>query len=521
MMRQLKERLPAFAVLFILCLISYLYLDGWFDISFIVRGDSHEETVDAAENPGTETSSDSGLFSPGTEAHEPDDSPETSKKPTQNGGTDTPPASDAPEFIEIPAADSLGEDWSLSYAEWADDGWTLAEADIEIGAPGYFSSYKITETSVSYMQPGIGKPYKVVEKKTEKDAPAVSLYMGYIIVDTTKKNTVNIYDSDGSAIGSCNRTKITPAFCRDRDGRPLFTSSGAYYYIDKEKKRFTLSDYDPEKDNRGALFDYTPDYGTSKEDNRRFVSKKDVVEVLTPVEGKDDTFTVTPTVKYSAALAKSSGEEIGSYAYTRAYEFSDSHAAVVDEEGHLSYINTSGKTVIESTRRYKDTAIKRTVVEYYMEPLTNGKESIGFYFFEHGLTRARIMTVDTYYLDKGRVYVMSDEVVVINEKGERYSTPVGYDVAAYSSGVFLLRGSNGCGFMDYNGIWIVDPDLDDAEPFFEGLAVVKKDGQTALVDTDGNFVIPYGQFSYISNVSSGLLAAYDGEWHLLYKMAKD
>ena len=410
-------------------------------------------------------------------------------------------------------------------------GWTLAEAAPDgVDIPGYFSSHKTEEYTVSYEPPSQGKPYEVIKTPTTVDAPAVTLYMGYIIVESTWDGVVNIYSSDGAAIGSYNQTQVFPAYCRDKSGRPLFISSGAYYYLDAGRRRFVNADYDPKSDNRGALFDYTPDYGLSRDATRMFVSEKKIVEKKTPVddgkggegdeEGKSSVFIVTPTVEYTFGLMNQNGSPVYKGKFYGAYAFSGGRAAVIDEDGHLYYINASGSTVIRTDRAYIDDATEQYVVEYYMEPISNGEESVGFYFFEHGLTRARVLTLNKYLLNYNETYVMSDETVVLKDNGQRFGIPVGYEVSSYSSGVFLLRGHGGCGFYDYTGTWIADPDLDDAEPFYEGLAVVKKDGYVGLIDTNGDFVIPYGQFSYISNASTGVIAAYDGEWHILYKMTK-
>lgn len=515
MRRQIIDRIPALAALFILCLISYLYIDGWFDISFIVRGKAPTET--AAETSGGGTTSSSAATDENT-------TPPTTDNNVDTTGTSSPSGTETsdPEPVLIPEIGSLEGGWSLSTDEWsADRSWTLAEAKLDkITFPGYFSSYQTEIDRISYEQPGIGKQYEIIRTPKTIDAPSVTLYMGYIIVESQKKNTVNIYSSDGGAIGSYDSRKVSPAWCRDREGRPLFTTSGAYYYLDASKKKFALSDYDPNTDNRGALFDYTSDYGTSKE-KRRFTSKKELVDELVPVKGTTDTFYVVPTMKYFFAIANANGEPVSEYLYSDAYEFSDSRAAVVDGEGHLYYITTSGAVAIEPSRKYTDKNINRSVIEYYMEPLSNGPESIGFYFFEHGLTRARILTLDSHFLfQRDKVYVISDENVVIDTSGKRFTIPIGYEVVSYSSGIFLLRGRDGCGYMDYTGTWIVDPDLDEAEPFYEGLGVAKKDGKYAVFDTSGNIVVPFGQFSYISNASSGIIAAYDTEWHIFYKMEK-
>ena len=77
--------------------------------------------------------------------------------------------------------------------------------------------------------------------------------------------------------------------------------------------------------------------------------------------------------------------------------------------------------------------------------------------------------------------------------------------------------------MDYTGAWIAQPIYDFAQPFYEGLAVVGfGEGDRLMIDTEGNIVIPMGAYDYISNASSGVIAAWrDGHgWDILHKMAK-
>ncbi len=515
MLKSLVSRIPALLSLLLFCFIIYLYVDGWFDISFIVRGD----TEDSA--PVSDTAASDDVTAPGADA--PTTNAPATDPPATDAATEPPvtPETDAPAPFTPPSVDSLGG-YSLSYSDYVPGGsFVLAEASVNVGAPGFFSSHTVEKNRVSYVSPGDNTAYQIVYTPYTVNAPAISLYMGYIMVESKSSGVVNIYTSQGTAVGSYKEKDVAPAYCRDASGRPLFISGGAYYYLDASSRRFALADYIPERDNRGALFDYTPDYGLSRENDRTFASNLAIINEEIPIEGSDTAYYVVPTEYYRFALSDRSGNLLGDYYYSQAFGFSESLAAVVDHSGLLSYITRGDATSIPSTRRYRDSNIKRNVIEFFMPPLTNGPESIGFYFFEHGLSRARIMTIEASPFDKeGKMQILSDETVMIDKSGKRFETPLGYRVEAYSNGMMLLRSNNGVGFMDYTGVWVVDPDLSDAEPYYEGLAVVKKNGQTALVDTAGNFVIPFGRYSYISNVSSGVIAAYDGSWHVLYKMSK-
>ena len=514
MRRKILSRIPAIAVLLLLCIITVIYVDGWFDISFIVRGDASGDgnETDIPEETVTSPAEDVTTHDPDGNANG-TETPGTSVAPVPD--TDDVPASPV---VEIPDISALPDGYSLSYAEWVPDaGWKLAETSLDNAPlPAYFSSHETVKYDVSYVSSGDNTMYEAVYTPITVDETAITLYMGYIIVETETPGVVNIYSQSGAPLGSYKTSGTAPAFCRDKEGRPLFTHSGAYYYLDAESGSFVLSDYDPALDLRGALFDYTPDYGVSDAKDRQFISKATLVEVKDPVDG-----TVIETNKYTFALANENGKRLTGYKYSEAYGFSGSLAAVVDSEGHLSYISPDGDTEINTSRVYVDTAnLGRKVIEFFMEPITNGAESIGYYFFEHGLVRARVLSLDYSPYNWGEIRVFDDEDVVITANGERFYIPPGYDVNAYSCGMLLLSGDGKRGFMNYTGAWIVDPDLDGAEPFYEGLAVVKKDGDVALIDTEGNIVLPYGQFSYISNASSGVIAAYDGEWHVFYKMER-
>ena len=448
-------------------------------------------------------------------------------------------------MLFLPYAELTEKGYKLSYNDWEPGGnWVLAEADLDL--PDYFSSRMQEKYKVHYKAP---KDYAMFEPVYEyylAKKPAVLLYMGYIIVETDRENTVNIYSSEGKALGSYDETKIKPAYCRDTSNRPLFIYKDAYYYLDAKNKRFVESDYNPKTDSRGVRFDYTPDYGKS-DTARKFIYKTEVVNVYEPIDGSFDDegnqlAYVIPTTIYRFALANTNGTAITNYDYYGAYPFHEGRAAVVDADGFLYYINRNGAVAIRTGVIRRDKRLSRSVYDFYMEPLTDGEESIGFLYFEHGITRARVLSLDYYnYFTNKKMSVINDTDIMIYTNGKEFEIPSGYDVIAYSSGMILLKHNGKYGYMSYTGAWVVQPTLSYAEPFYEGLAVIGDGrGNYALIDTEGNFVIPYGVFSYISNASTGVIAAYIGEylstypgantqqnsnispvsrgWHILYKM---
>jgi hypothetical protein len=533
-------RAAAVLVFMLICAIVLLYREGYFDIAHITRySDIDTAETETDKDKETETDTDTDVVT------DTDTSTgvETTTDTGASGGDDNP--DNPPEVLFLPYAELSEQGYKLSYKDWEPGGnWVLADAGLDM--PDYFSSKTYEKYNVHYKAPKDYAMFEPVYEYYRVKKPAVLLYMGYIIVETDRENTVNIYSSEGKALGSYDETKIKPAYCRDTSNRPLFIYKDSYYYLDAKNKRFLESDYNPKTDSRGVRFDYTPDYGKS-DTARKFIYKTEVVNVYEPIDGSFDDegnqlAYVIPTTIYRFALANTNGTAITNYDYYGAYPFHEGRAAVVDADGFLYYINRNGAVAIRTGVIRRDKRLSRSVYDFYMEPLTDGEESIGFLYFEHGITRARVLSLDYYnYFTNKKMSVINDTDIMIYTNGKEFEIPSGYDVIAYSSGMILLKHNGKYGYMSYTGAWVVQPTLSYAEPFYEGLAVIGDGrGNYALIDTEGNFVIPYGVFSYISNASTGVIAAYIGEylstypgantqqnsnispvsrgWHILYKM---
>ncbi len=533
-------RAAAVLVFMLICAIVLLYREGYFDIAHITRySDIDTAETETDKDKETETDTDTDVVT------DTDTSTgvETTTDTGASGGDDNP--DNPPEVLFLPYAELSEQGYKLSYKDWEPGGnWVLADAGLDM--PNYFSSKTYEKYNVHYKAPKDYAMFEPVYEYYRVKKPAVLLYMGYIIVETDRENTVNIYSSEGKALGSYDETKIKPAYCRDTSNRPLFIYKDSYYYLDAKNKRFLESDYNPKTDSRGVRFDYTPDYGKS-DTARKFIYKTEVVNVYEPIDGSFDDegnqlAYVIPTTIYRFALANTNGTAITNYDYYGAYPFHEGRAAVVDADGFLYYINRNGAVAIRTGVIRRDKRLSRSVYDFYMEPLTDGEESIGFLYFEHGITRARVLSLDYYnYFTNKKMSVINDTDIMIYTNGKEFEIPSGYDVIAYSSGMILLKHNGKYGYMSYTGAWVVQPTLSYAEPFYEGLAVIGDGrGNYALIDTEGNFVIPYGVFSYISNASTGVIAAYIGEylstypgantqqnsnispvsrgWHILYKM---
>lgn len=520
-MKNVGSRLTALILMLILCAVLGVYRLGWFDVTFVTRPESDSETDETTAAEETDDTSEST-------ADESTSDTEYDSAPVLDSTDTSAPVVDPvipEEFSFISYKDARKDGYKLSYGDWVTGSdWTLAVANVTV--PSYFSSK--TEAVYTITHDISKDKTTVIPVYTEKtqDKPALKLYMGYILTETANKNRTNVYSSAGKLLGSYDHRDVSPAWCRDSEDRPLFIYEGAYYYLDEAEKCFVEADYDPDRDLRGACFDYTPDYGID-DDARTYLN---VVETIFEYELIEDQFDEEgyplaykiPVDIYKFALATNKGKELTEYDFFGKYAFSESVSAVIDEDGHMYYINKSGKTVIKTGTSRRDISLGRRVYEYYMEPVTNGVESIGFYFFEHGISRARVMSIDKYYFDQDEtVYVVGDKDILIYDDGSVFPIPTGYDIISYSNGMILLEKNGKYGYMSYTGEWIIDPTLTYAEPFYEGTAVVGKGSKRALIDTNGEEIIPYGEFSFITNASSGLIAVYgeDG-WLVLYKCEK-
>ncbi|MBQ1934601.1 MAG: WG repeat-containing protein, partial [Clostridia bacterium] len=90
-------------------------------------------------------------------------------------------------------------------------------------------------------------------------------------------------------------------------------------------------------------------------------------------------------------------------------------------------------------------------------------------------------------------------------------------------GVLLLERDGLYGYYSIEGRWIAQPIFTFARPFAEGLGVIGfANGIKGVIDTEGNVVIPF-EYEEISQVSTGIIAAYSetiGNWQFFGKVAK-
>lgn len=340
----------------------------------------------------------------------------------------------------------------------------------------------------------------IVTKQIREERPAIELYMGYIIMDDG--SDVFLIDSDGTPLCRYDAKKYAPAYARDSEDRPLFMrknadGTAAYFYLSDDGTQFMISDYDPKTDGRGLSFDYPSGYGKSDSTN----------VVVTYSEELD---------RFGYLTADENGQTTGvlaSYQYTSALPFTNGLGVVTTTEnrGGMFFLNERGREAFDACFMYLSEH-NRYTIENLMSPLTDGIESIGFYYFDHGLTRVRRQKIDNWnWAMYGRVRVVSDVDCLIRTDGSEYDLPMGYTLEGYSDGCILLSKNERLGFMDYTGEWIAQPIYTDAIPFVNGLAALKTaDGRWGMIDTRGSIVLPF-TYDSLSQVSGGLIAAYREE----------
>lgn len=518
LLNQLKKpgvRAVQLVLVFGAALVVLLYFLGVYDLSFL---DRYKLLDDSRTNTGTNPFD--GIIA---DLNTDDGADGESTDDSGSGGTDAPSAEQPVNTVYTvkSAAKAMSEanledkpDSVLSVESLKEMGYVFADENASYDSarsrlgkitfsfqlPERYSLRKRLTEKDTVVYPDDDSEKYIVTKQIRDDRPAVELYMGYIIMDDG--SDVFLIDSDGTPLCRYNVKRYQPAFARDSEDRPLFMrknddGSYAYFYLSDDGSQFMISDYDPKADGRGLNFDYPSSYGKSDSTN------------VVPTYSKE-------LDRFGYLTANENGETTGvlaSYQYTSALNFTGGLGAVTttDNRGGMFFLNEHGREAFDACFMYLSEH-NRYTIENLMPPLTNGIESIGFYYFDHGLTRVRRQKIDNWnWAMYGRVRVVSDVDCLIRPDGSQYDLPVGYTLEGYSDGCILLSKNGSFGFMDYTGAWIAQPIYTDAIPFMNGLAALKTaDGRWGMIDTLGNIVLPF-TYDSVSQASGGLVAAYREE----------
>ena len=472
----------------------------------------------------------------------------------------------ADELATLPGAGRLSsEGYYTSDLPYVKDSFIIAKMTPEFDIPGTFSVRLRTVRNLRYVQLSDYSKFTPEYTDSEEDRPAIELYMGYLFIDNGER--IDIFSSSGRYLTTFDDSDFIPAYTRDTDGAPLFyktvtVNSGmydgedvvrdketvrarephekeenvqiigkienegegnpvteetkVYYRLSSDGSYFIQSSYNDLTDGRGLYFDYPAYYGIS--DSGISLSAETYNKYLKDINGKI-------TLEHRADWCyKLYDNVITDRKFDRAFAFSDGLGCVLTEDyyqdGGMYFVNSSGRRAFETVRKYNN-SMDRYVIENIVSPITTGPESIGYFYYDHGLVRARLETIDYWsYVTNNIIRVNSSREILLDKSGNHFPLPVGYDLESYSDGMILLSRNGMYGFMDYTGEWIAQPVYTDAEPFSEGLAVLTlSDGRCGMIDTDGNIVLPFG-YSYISSCSDGIIVAYSESkgWEIFRKM---
>ncbi len=471
------------------------------------------------------------------------------------------------EHREIPAKEELAsEGYADSTGVWNSDTMRLGKITLPMPLPNTYSVSSMTKENIVYHYPDdIGEiTTTVVTEETPR--PVLSLYMGYMLYDDGEYTQL-LY-KNGKVLMRFDETQIIPGNTRDKYGTPLFyrwkwdAAQGmvkAWYKLSYDGSAFEFANYDDERDNRGLYFDYPVSYGVSDnpalekvwEEEEAFQTRieeeaeseweadkewQEWYDTLVNEEKRNTVYYERQKEEKAAAINAplaekpliayyKNGTDLTGYKYMEAYAFRSGLSAVMEntDRGALYFINENGNRVLGEVKSHYMASYERHVITCYRMPLTNGIESIGSFYMDHGLIRVRKQIIDYSGLVVYNVIrVIIDEDVLIDRYGNEFPLPAGYKLLSYSDGMIVLEKNGKVGVMDYTGNWIAEPIYASAAPFVDGLsALTTADGRVGMIDTKGNIILPFA-YEHISQASSGLVTAYDKElgWQAFQIMEK-
>ncbi len=580
-LRRHAKRILQIVLVFGVSALVLLYFLGYYDFSFLERGEllspslsgsagvSGSDDVGQAESEGGSGGSDGSDGEASSSEGGNGDSSQSYKNNTSYVYDASMLADKTVYYYTVAQRESSGYSLAPLEADYEYGKSVLGKLTFSIDLPSSLatSARSVKKEIVVYPEDD-SEPY--VQTRTSSELwPSVEVYMGYILMRVGDE--IYLISRDGEVLSRYPCDKYKPANLRATDGKPLFVrvedGRELYFSLSDDGKSFVYRTEDEIAD-IGLSFDYPITLGQSDstsiyiEKEVKYYSKAalDALEAyekaekngaefiyepplvaeenvwggsITISDTSDETLAAAGLVKkvyYGYGLRNEDGWRIGqltSKKYVAAYPFTSNRGAVVGEDnrGAMFFVNENGwqafKTVFTFVNEHN-----RYVTEYMLPPLTNGVESIGFYYFDEGLTRVRKQTIDYYNYDsRDLVRVVTDYDVLIDVDGNEYELPVGFELKGYSDGVILLRDNDTYkyGFLHSDGYWIAQPIYESAEPFIHGLAVLETyDRRFGMIDTEGNIVLPF-TYDYITNCSDGVIAAYRKEsgWIVFRLMEKN
>jgi len=520
MLKRTTLKITAVVLLLAICAFGIYYYKGYFDVTFIDRADilgdglslvtSPPETTRAPvpEPAPRETETADNLSNINSPGNVPTDVPNTPNDTSATGlpADSPPPDEDTRTFRSAAQYEKSG--YVLTDTVYNKSTHVLGKITPPADLPDTFSyADRRVAVPVKVLAAG-GVEYTVNYDNILKPRPAVEPYMGNLMFD--RMGEISLLNSDGEPLTSMGAPDYYPAYTRDAQDRPVYYANvikvgedgmpsprKTYYVLSDDGKSFVESGYNDSVDNRGVYADYPAYYG------------KDL-----PSEGKREYNLQTGTWSYTTIRR----------AFPKAYAFSEEGLALVaDSRGETTVIDRSGAVSFGSFFSVRNESNNLVwEIQFCALPASFGEESVGHFYFDHGLIRMREQRVEYNSYRRGTKVFAYDLEKIYKTDGTEFAVPFGFEIMSYSNGVIRLQKDGKFGYMDYTGAWIAQPIYADATVFWEGLAVLKlANGNCGMIDTAGNIVLPF-KYKYISGASSGVIAAYsdaDG-WVLLHKMAR-
>lgn len=477
-----------------------LYQTGVYDISFIKRPVSDETMQTSKEETSAET----------TETTSEEDSTSVSiPDNTEENGFE--------EILNSIKDLSSLDGYKISYNRFSSMS-VLARLDYDMLSDSTFSlgTYDETLTVMYYQSNGKMNTRKEI---TTYDRPRISLYFGYIFVHDG--NSYDIYSSGGKRIYKDFKGSAVNAL--SKDNRPVIKDEKDRYYAIAESGLSKIEYKDI--DFKSVTFDHPRYYGESNINLTVFSSNTErltyVSDVTDPSQTAGEGYRITDGKLYKVenvllyGYKDKSGNVKIEPQFASAYPFSkEGLAAVTDEEGSLFFIDTSGKEKA-SLRKNKYVYVpefnNNKYLQVYQTGLNDTLSDLGMYYYDEGYVMVRYTLKGSWAV----YYTYKNENILIDTSGNTVNIPGNYELKNYSDGIMLLYKNGKYGYMRPDLSWVSPAVFDSAQPFIQGLAVVESNGKYGMMDTEANMVLPIC-FDYISNVSSGVIAAYsqDNGWQL-------
>ena len=476
------------AVLLVITAAAVLYIEGYYDFTFIDR----HQVMNVLPGLSGEEETVSPYQDAYTAPRAPGDNLSLFTHP-EAVGAETEEGEEAEPFRLLDAAEAITNGWIITDTDYDRSTHIITERKL-IAQPKASLNGQKTSKNITDWSSGSAE-IRTVQTVRRTLEP----YMGWVIYDDGAM--LSLMDSSG--IVRLTAFDAEPVWFRDSYGRPLFRYEGALLFATDSQSKVNLyeSAYNP-------LFapalklNASPSYGTAGSGRYQFY-----------LPDPDD-----PTgERILWGYVDENRQTVIEAQYEYCTGFGDEGlACVAGSDRILRVIDKNGHTVIFENGPAERAGVRKDLNCRFIWPVTDDESQRGQLYFDHGYMR-----VTESYTERRTGEFAGTAELLISADGSVFDYPSGYTLKYYSYGVLVLEKEGKYGMMDIHGNWIAQPIYTYVTPFCEGLAVIGfEDGKKCMVDTEGNILLPF-EYEWISECGGGLITAWDGSsWHLMSKMAK-